>query len=197
MVGPDGARLLDLALDLARRKAPGVEAVRELRAAAGGNFEALRVAERKCTWRVNRSFLSKVNQRALGYLTAAAQEAPVVKQSLIAKFTGQEKFASGMAAIDRHVEQELERGQHEFVVPVRQTQFPMLGARLDVLTDLVVERLRDLANLTVVGVDAQPSSGIAWVRVKAPGKKCPDCANEVLLEARKCQHCGYRFESGT
>jgi hypothetical protein len=28
-------------------------------------------------------------------------------------------------------------------------------------------------------------------------KTCPDCANQVLQAARKCQHCGYRFEPQT
>jgi hypothetical protein len=26
-----------------------------------------------------------------------------------------------------------------------------------------------------------------------PTKKCPDCAETVLEEARVCKHCGYRF----
>lgn len=30
-----------------------------------------------------------------------------------------------------------------------------------------------------------------------PRKTCPDCANKVLTEARKCQHCGYRFDAAT
>jgi hypothetical protein len=25
-------------------------------------------------------------------------------------------------------------------------------------------------------------------------KKCPDCAEYILAEARVCKHCGYRFE---
>ena len=25
-------------------------------------------------------------------------------------------------------------------------------------------------------------------------KKCPDCAEYVLIEARVCKHCGFRFE---
>lgn len=28
-------------------------------------------------------------------------------------------------------------------------------------------------------------------------KACPDCANKVLVEARKCEHCGYRFDATT
>ena len=27
-----------------------------------------------------------------------------------------------------------------------------------------------------------------------PTKKCPDCAETILLDARVCKHCGYRFE---
>jgi hypothetical protein len=26
-------------------------------------------------------------------------------------------------------------------------------------------------------------------------KKCPDCAHKVQADARKCEHCGYRFEA--
>jgi ribosomal protein L32 len=30
-------------------------------------------------------------------------------------------------------------------------------------------------------------------RAQAATKKCPDCAETVLAEARVCKHCGYRF----
>jgi hypothetical protein len=26
-------------------------------------------------------------------------------------------------------------------------------------------------------------------------KKCPDCARKVLADARKCEHCEYRFDA--
>ena len=29
---------------------------------------------------------------------------------------------------------------------------------------------------------------------KRPTKNCPDCAEPVLLAARRCRHCGYRFD---
>jgi len=35
-----------------------------------------------------------------------------------------------------------------------------------------------------------------WVKRNQPATKtCPDCANHVLAAARKCQHCGFRFDS--
>lgn len=35
-----------------------------------------------------------------------------------------------------------------------------------------------------------------FVQATAPQtKQCPDCAQQVLAAARKCQHCGYRFQA--
>jgi hypothetical protein len=31
--------------------------------------------------------------------------------------------------------------------------------------------------------------------VQAPTKKCPDCAETILADAKVCKHCGYRFPS--
>jgi hypothetical protein len=43
-----------------------------------------------------------------------------------------------------------------------------------------------------------PITGAYYKRLNAPAmRKCPDCANEVLLEARKCQYCQYRFDDAT
>jgi ribosomal protein S27AE len=37
---------------------------------------------------------------------------------------------------------------------------------------------------------------VAVGKLREPNKKnCPDCANSVLAAARKCQHCGYRFDT--
>lgn len=52
--------------------------------------------------------------------------------------------------------------------------------------------------LTLVGVlvllfYAYVASLGAETFLKEPRKRCPDCANEVLAAARKCQHCGHRF----
>jgi hypothetical protein len=33
------------------------------------------------------------------------------------------------------------------------------------------------------------------IQTSAGGKRCPDCAETVLIEARKCRFCGYRFEA--
>jgi len=34
---------------------------------------------------------------------------------------------------------------------------------------------------------------VEWQRNRTR-KQCPDCAHEVLAAARKCEHCGYRFD---
>jgi hypothetical protein len=55
--------------------------------------------------------------------------------------------------------------------------------------------------LTVIGVISVLALAtlvtLAWREVQKSGgpkkKKCEDCANMVLAEARKCQYCGYRF----
>jgi hypothetical protein len=47
-------------------------------------------------------------------------------------------------------------------------------------------------------VGAVVLASLIWeyqVREPPPERKtCPDCANEVLVAARKCQYCGYRFD---
>ncbi len=57
--------------------------------------------------------------------------------------------------------------------------------------------------LTVIGVISIFGLALlvtlAWREIQASSeperKKCPDCANLVLAEARKCQHCGFVFPS--
>jgi hypothetical protein len=44
-------------------------------------------------------------------------------------------------------------------------------------------------------IGEQPTFSAATPDAPAPEvKKCPDCAEMVLAEARKCKHCGYRFD---
>jgi len=43
----------------------------------------------------------------------------------------------------------------------------------------------------IVGRTGKTASGPASA---ATNKKCPDCAEFVLCEARVCKHCGYRFD---
>ena len=59
---------------------------------------------------------------------------------------------------------------------------------------------REANFLTLLGVVALLAGAtlvtLAWREIQGaanPGKKCPDCANTVLGEARKCQYCGYRW----
>lgn len=61
------------------------------------------------------------------------------------------------------------------------------------------ESERAFSILTVVGIAvllfyAYMASTGAEVLLKEPRRRCPECANEVLAAARKCQHCGYRFD---
>ena len=42
-----------------------------------------------------------------------------------------------------------------------------------------------------------PQAAHAAAAVKAPTKKCPDCAETILTDAKVCKHCGYRFSQNT
>ncbi len=37
--------------------------------------------------------------------------------------------------------------------------------------------------------------GLAWVALSDPHttRKCPECAEKVLIDAKVCKHCGHRF----
>lgn len=48
-----------------------------------------------------------------------------------------------------------------------------------------------LVRLTAQGRNAGPVEPTGPVR---PQRKCPDCAEYILSEARVCKHCGYRLE---
>lgn len=48
-------------------------------------------------------------------------------------------------------------------------------------------------------VQSPPAGGSGWsgsqmASAAAPTKKCPDCAESVLAEAKVCRHCGLRFQ---
>jgi hypothetical protein len=48
----------------------------------------------------------------------------------------------------------------------------------------------------IAAVLPRDDRGIAAEEVRSNrAKRCPDCAEIVLVEARKCKHCGYLFES--
>lgn len=46
--------------------------------------------------------------------------------------------------------------------------------------------LNILALIAIFFVDKIPE-------YQMPSKKCPDCAEQVLAEAKKCKHCGHDF----
>lgn len=47
--------------------------------------------------------------------------------------------------------------------------------------------------ISLVGTGPSAPLVPAWAEAEAATKKCPDCAETVLADARVCQHCGYRF----
>jgi uncharacterized membrane protein len=53
-----------------------------------------------------------------------------------------------------------------------------------------------IGGISIIGIALLVT--LAWREVsqaKQPAtKKCPDCANQVLAEARKCQFCAFRFD---
>jgi hypothetical protein len=87
--------------------------------------------------------------------------------SLISRLSGADAIIRGLHLVDEQVQQNLMRGLTEFSVSVRQVDFP-LRSNLNFVTDSVVQRLQE-AGLSVTGVDYQPSSGIAWVKIKVTG----------------------------
>jgi hypothetical protein len=60
--------------------------------------------------------------------------------------------------------------------------------------------------ILILAILAVPIALIVWLALRrtkvndpssvspATRKKCPDCAELVLVEARVCKHCGYRFD---
>jgi hypothetical protein len=58
------------------------------------------------------------------------------------------------------------------------------------------ERQFSILSFLGIGVLLVAFMSIAYAKelVAPKMKKCPDCANEVLAEARKCQHCQHRFD---
>ncbi len=84
---------------------------------------------------------------------------------LFSKLTGSDGLGRGFAEIDRQAREAANGGQGEFVVAVRSTDFP-IRYRLDVLTDLAVERLQR-EGLTVVGVDGDGRSSASYIRVRS------------------------------
>lgn len=61
--------------------------------------------------------------------------------------------------------------------------------------------------VALLAVLAAPVVLVVWLIMRGTGKsqaspvsssahkKCPDCAEFVLSEARVCKHCGYKFEA--
>lgn len=65
-----------------------------------------------------------------------------VTGGITSRLLGEDKYAGAIDAIDA-IDEQLSRGLRQFVVAVREQYFPVLGERLDVVTDLVVSRLQE------------------------------------------------------
>ena len=50
--------------------------------------------------------------------------------------------------------------------------------------------------LSQTGKGRLPEAADGAASVEAQTKKCPDCAETILADAKVCKHCGYRFAPG-
>ena len=82
----------------------------------------------------------------------------------LSRIAGGDKFSRALETILEDAARQAASGAPEFVVSVRESDFPLTMSRLDVLVPVVVERLQE-RGFVVLGVDAPEWSGAAYIKV--------------------------------